>query len=80
MFEQYGFIRIHKSYVVNKNHVISIIPEFKVCKRQIVKYNTHKKFFKTRNFFMYLIYNFQGVHLTKVIMCLEFVHIQIYIW
>lgn len=28
MFEQYGFIRIHKSYVVNKNHVISIIPEF----------------------------------------------------
>jgi two-component system response regulator LytT len=26
LFEQYGFIRIHKSYVINKHHISSISP------------------------------------------------------
>ncbi len=26
LFEQYGFIRIHKSYVVNKHHIKTIVP------------------------------------------------------
>jgi DNA-binding LytR/AlgR family response regulator len=27
LFEAYGFVRIHKSYVINKKHIDSIIPE-----------------------------------------------------
>jgi|LGOV01.1.fsa_nt_gb DNA-binding LytR/AlgR family response regulator len=41
VFIQYGFIRIHKSYVVNKTHIKSIIPEFN-RKFRLVMSNNHE--------------------------------------
>ncbi len=41
MFEDYGMIRVHKSYVVNKTHIKKIIPEIN-RKFQLILTDNHK--------------------------------------
>lgn len=49
MFQNHGFIRVHKSFVVNKNHINKIIPEFN--RKFTLRLSNNKKIEVSRRYF-----------------------------